>query len=307
MYFSPDNFLYFIVLFTSAIVGGAHLIFAYKRSWSNFMNAAIFFLFSIVISIEYFNAYIENYENALFIFSFYGPVSIILLLLIWLCLFYEIRPFSNRIKTIRTYHLFAVIVLIIPTLLNALQLFMHCSFELSPTKLDGYWAFRILDNWMAKLYLVQTYIFGFFFTTALFAYAIIKDKKNRVRKIILALLFMIFPIIYNIFIVNADPTNWTVPYVGLPLLVQIFLLSWFLSDYRLFYDGFKDASGDLLESISELSLQTDIALRIKMTNSTFNLMFDRKEDSLSEFLTKSSHYSSIEINKILTDYPHSGE
>lgn len=301
MYFFPDNFLYFLVLFTFSIIGGTHQLMSYKRSWLNFLNATIFFLCSIVVSMEYFNAFIESSEYAVFFFRFYGPISIILLLLIWLCLFYEVRPFSNRFKTNRFYHTFAVIVLIIPTLLNTFQLLMHMSFELSPTQLDGYWAFRILDNWIAQAYVLQTYIFGFFFTTALFIYAIIRDRENRVRKIILAILFMIFPIIYNVFIVNSDPMDWTVPNVGLPLLIQIFVLSWFLDDYRLFSDGFKDASSDLLDSISELSLQTDIDLRIKMTNTKFNSLFDISQNSMPEFLTVNSHYSIIEINKVLNN------
>lgn len=299
MYFSPDNFIIFFILFAISIVGGTHQLLTYKQSLLNFLNAAAFFLCSIVISIEYYNAHIQRYDDAISIFRFYGPISVSLLLMIWLCLFFEIKPFSDKIRKDAYYYYFALIVLIVPTQLNIFQLFMNWSFELSPTKLDGYWAFRILDNWIAQAYVMQTYVFGFLFTSALYIYAIIKDTSNRVEKIILALLFMLFPILYNVFIVNSDPMDWMVPNVGLPLLVQVFLLTWFLSDYRLFNDGFKEASGDLLDSISDLSLQTDKGLMVKMTNTAFNSIFQISQNSILEFLTENNIDESIEINEVL--------
>jgi signal transduction histidine kinase len=298
---TPDNFIYFIVLFTLSIIGGINELLSYKKSWLNYINSVIFFHCASIISIEYYNSYIETYESADYIFTFYGPISLNLILLIWLCLLYQIKPFSNRIKSNKYYHLFAALVLIIPTFFNIFQLFMRWTFELTPEKLDGYWAFRILDNWIVSFYIFQTYIFGFFFTSALFTYAIIKNKRNRKRKTMLALLFMIFPIIYHAFIVNSDPMNWTVPNVGLPILCQVYLLTWFLSDYRLFDDGFENASSDFLNSISDLSIQTDNDLLIRKTNLKLNSFFDVPDNYISIFITENSYYSRIETKRLLNN------
>ena len=61
----PDNFLYFIILFSLSIGCGTYLLSSYNRNHLVLINAVMFFLVAIRASTEYYLPQIEQFQNAL--------------------------------------------------------------------------------------------------------------------------------------------------------------------------------------------------------------------------------------------------
>jgi len=297
----PDNFFYFLILFTLALAGGIQLLFTYKRSWLNYLNVAMFLLCAFRICTEYYLHQLDNYEHAVLLMKYHGPITTFIGPLLYFTLFYHIKPLENTFITGKTRDFLAFLVFVLPTIIIAYHLFERNTFDTNPVTVDGYWTYKNVNHWSLPFYNIYSYRIMPFVLGGMFLYGIITKKANRIKQSLLAIAFVVIPLILSATVVGQSNTVWKIPNVGIILLVQVFLVSWFVSGYRLFNDGFKQASGDLLNSISDLSIQTDLHLNVINTNSRLKDHFDDVEGSMYLFILENSRMRGSEVKELLNE------
>ena len=91
----PDNFLYFITLFSLAVFGGTYLLFTYYINRLLVMNAVILFLAATRIASEFYIQQLDTYEQVVQ----YAPWHIlpvnILMPMMWALIWLYVRPVKD--------------------------------------------------------------------------------------------------------------------------------------------------------------------------------------------------------------------
>jgi len=281
--FVPDNFIYFISLFALSIFGGTYLLFSYYRNRLLILNALIFFMCAIRISTEYYLPQIEDFDTATNLAIFHSIEVSLLSVLIWSCTYFYIRPFKGWSKEKVINQLIVLGLLIIPYLILAYHHFYRQIFYFNPEKIDGYWkSTRVEDTFSYDLYNISIYIL----LTLLLISSIYRSPKDRLQKIVLLSSYVIAPYIY--FNILETKGEWNIPNVGGLYLAHTIIISWFVSEYRLFQDSFASATNDILNSISDLVISTDLDLNILTTNKTTQAYFSLEQKGLTELIALSS-------------------
>lgn len=268
MFFAPDNFCYFLLLFTTAILSGTYLFFSYYRNRLLIINAISFYLCAIIVAVEYYGPQLESFraptELAVFLLI-YGTIPVILPSLMWYCTWYYIQPFKNWKQEQLINKIFLWAALIVPTLIKCGMVLTQTKFYFREEKLNGYWQFKVYnDTFLAKFFSFHGIIMPLLMIV-LFYFSLRQSKKHRLQKQILVASYILVPFIYFYFI-ELTTEEWTIPNSAILFLLHIIIISWFLSEYRLFTNSITAATTDLLNSISDLAISTDLNLSILNAN-----------------------------------------
>jgi len=293
----PYDIFYFIILFTICIFGGTYLLFSYNKNKLTILNAILFYLCSIRIFTEFYIQQVDSLAVVENIGAFHSSLLTFMSALLWLSVWFYIRPFRRWEKEKYFNQLFTWILIILPFILSLPPLIKREIFQFHPEKINGLWFYQInSDSFLGNL--GDYYIQGMsLLMVALFIFSIIQSPKNRIKKILLALSFIIIPLIYFSFIKSVD--GLTIPNMGLLYLSHTIIVSWFVSEYRLFRNQYYQVKNDLLNSISELAITTDLNLNILSTNDKFQKVFGINQKYFRNLLALNSKFTLNEVDQIL--------
>lgn len=296
----PDNFLYFILLFTCSLLAGAYLLFSYNQNRLLLINAVMFFLVAIRASTEYFLPQLDNYSDAVSLVTFHSFVSHGITICIWYVTWFYIRPFRNFSweKWANRIYFWGVIILpLIPTIYGH---YTRRFFQLHVEKLDGYWQFTAnTSDLFTQLFLIYVFYIMAFFTAAPMVIDLFRGKKDRLRKLLILAAYIIFPPLFSNFLWSQSTGKYTIPNIAGIYFWYALSVSWFVSNYRLFQDNFSKTIKDLLESISDLAIYTDTQLVVSHTNQLTTQYFSNNiiHKKIKDVLSTVSQQTANQVNE----------
>ena len=284
MSMQPDNFLYFICLFTFALGGACYLFFTFRRSWIIWGNILMFLFCAIRISTEYAIHQIESYQVAVQVAAFHSIVITTVSYISWVCTYAYIRPLRQwRYEDL--FHRIGATLLLFIYCLHMYPLSQRIVYHLLPEKIDGHWVFftSIESQWLTFIYTVSI-VFSIFMIF-LFISDIVRTRKKIFFKSILLLSFLVIPsFLVYLFHSKSINTDYQIPNIGITYLIHTTIISWFCSDYRLFQNSFNNTTNDILNSIADLTVFTDLQLRTLFTNQSFTQYFGVEKHTIVELL-----------------------
>ena len=163
-------------------------------------------------------------------------------------------------------------------------------------KIDGYWQFGIdgthfFFNWQG-MYSNLTY----YILIAVLVWSLWKDVNARLKKSLLFITFLAFPYLIQKYFYAA---SYNIPSTTIFSFVNTMLITWFVSEYRLIINSYGELKKDLLNSISDLAITTDLQLNITDANKKAKQFFNINHQQFSELLATYSSLSLSEIKGIL--------
>lgn len=260
----PDSFPYFLFLFSVGIFSGTYLLFTYYINRLLVINAIVLFLAALRVASEYYIQQLETYEQVVN----YAPWHVLPVNLLiptqWAMILFYVRPFSGWRweKVTNNFLLFGL--LIIPFLGHNYfctidpQLFYYHT-----ERINGYWQFAVNTSfWYRGFYSFHSQL-GLFLLLAILLVGIIRNKRNRVRQ---AFLLATYIFSYFVYFSMTRQGEWNIPSTGILYVVHTILISWYVSEYRLFKSNFNLITESLFESVSDLIISTDPDLNITGVN-----------------------------------------
>ena len=155
--------------------------------------------------------------------------------------------------------------------------------------IEGFWRFKAFDSNIVTIYYYYSQVFISILMPLIFIQNIYRDPFNRMKKIILCIVFIILPFIYSQLYNNQGDNAWIIPNIAGLYLLQLIMMSWFVSDYRLFDDGLKEMTEDVLNSISDLAITTNSELKIVGMNAKAKEVFVYENSlTIQQLLTNNS-------------------
>ncbi len=283
---APDNFLYFISLFFISIFSGTYLFFAHYRNRLLILNVLMLFGCAIRVCTEYYLPKIDSFESATNLAIFHSIVTSTISFLLWYCAWFYIRPFKQHPKEKSFNQVFVWIFLVLPFCVGVIQALQRSMHYFHTEKIDGYWQFQInTASWLAQ-FSVNYLQFMTLLTVLVLVSSLWKRKNDRLRKLLLLISYILFPFFYFTYL--HIPGVWNIPNVGGIFVAHTLIISWYVSDYRLFHNNYDQTTNDVLNSISELVISTDLDLRITNTNNNAAHLVVGKERKLIDFLANAS-------------------
>lgn len=299
MLFAPDNFLYFVVLFSIAIAGGTYLLFAYYRDKLLLLNALALFLCAVRAGTEYYLPSVESFHKATSIAIFHSVLAAVILSIEWYLIWFYVRPLKGwkweRIANQLSFWLMVAA----PMLLKSWWLLQRKVFYFASEKIDGYWQFAVRPDfeWM-QFYTMHNQLTAHFGALVMLT-GIILNPRHRIRQSILLLSFIILPFIYFQNLESRTFSDWTIPNMAGIIILHNLLISWFVSDYRIFSSNFDLYKKSLLESISDLAISLSPQFTILSYNPKAASVFNFSSENVLSMLQQHSNFTYIELEEKL--------
>lgn len=293
----PDNFLYFITLFVVAIFSGTHLLFSYTRNKLLIINVFIFVFCAIRACTEYYLPQVESFDVATRIAIFHGSVTTLIAHLFYFCIWFYIRPFKgwSYEKIINRLYFWLIVVLLF--VLNLIPLISRKMYYFHEEKINGYWQFAVNEDYfLTSPFLLKSQILPALMAL-IFLWSIIRDKQERIQKSLLLVSWVVMPYLYFQFLEISG--EWNIPSIAGIYIIHSLIISWFVSGYRLFTDGFTEAKNDLLNSVSDLAISVNLQHIITSANEKAKTLFSIQQQSLSQLLTSYSTLTAQQIDQKL--------
>lgn len=270
--------------------GGTYLLFSYYREKLLTINALVFFVIGIRACTEYYIQQVDSFELATNIASFHGTVSVLAFIGLRYCIWFYIRPFRNWKLEKIINAIFLWVFLVIPALIVMAFLLQRQIFYFHPERINGYWQFaryQIFVDFPIDIYWMRVtniMILGVLFSS------IWKVPTHRLRKSLLLFTFIVSPYIYTNYF-ESYSEQWNIPNIASLLLIHALIVSWFVSGYRLFQAGLDTLKKDLLNSISDLAVTTDLNFHINYMNEQAKSFFSSTTERFDKFLAVNSYQS----------------
>lgn len=253
----------------------------------------MFYLCAIRAATEYYLQQLDLFESATQVAIFHSYVAHAIGLLLWYCAWFYIRPFKGFKREDLFNRIYIFLFLLLPSIIIFYGYYNRLIFYFGEEKIDGYWRFTLNeDHFISQFTLWHSYVIMSILVVVLFVISIIREQKDRVKKVILTIFFIISPIVYTFLQTSLQQGDWTIPNVALNYLILSVIVSWFVSNYRLFENSFEAANTDLLNSISDLAISTDLSYNISNAN--------QQAMEVMEILPKQNIVEVIAANSSLT-------
>lgn len=294
--FAPDNFYYLILLFTISIFSGTYLLFSYTTNRLLLANALVFFIVAFRIAFEFYLPYKDSYDEAMRFITMqgYGIPSNIIFILEWSCIWFYIRPLKGWKYERITNNLFLYGILIVPFGVHSWYMSQGEIFQFNPTKIDGYWKFSTqTDFWYYPIYNIHTKL-TLLIVVGVLLIGVIRDKKSRLKQAFLLLSYIVFPyLFYSTF------SEWSIPSSGLVILGHNLIMSWYLSNYRLFKSNTSLITKDVFDSVSDLTIFTKPNFQITTLNKQAARCFEIENTSIHDFLKSNIVNTSLNVERLI--------
>lgn len=255
----------FISLFTLLIVLTTHLYMIHdKKIFSRIHTVVLLLCAGLVLTeMSIFNArHLYDVEN----FNIQRSLLISFIALMeCICVVYYTRPFKNYPQG-NLYNKILASGLVLSCI--AMLYITNGTVTVLPEKLDGKWMYVLeKDNIYVQLKMVWFLIVILIMSGSFYFYRKAKLERERKWKIGLLVTFTFIPLFMFIkFLIipsQATPSNFEIS----PFLVVIIgVLTWVYSNYKLFELNPHDALDDILSSVSNLVIITDINFIVKHKN-----------------------------------------
>lgn len=294
----PDNFLYFITLFSVASFMGTYLLLSYNRNHLIVLNALVFYLVAFRACSEYYMPQMEDYEAVQQLAAIHSIVLQIWNVFIWYIVWFYIRPLKGWKWEKEANQVYFWLILVFPFLVTLYFLLNRTFFTIHPEKIDGYW--RFISN--TELFYTKVFnFFGFVFMQIIIIgnllLNVFRSKKERLQKLIVLFFWLfVLPILFNN-VLYQSIDKYQIPNFALIYLAFSICVSWFISEYRLFKDGFDEAKKDLLNSISDYAITTGLDLQITHANEKARQLFDTKKKEINSLFANYSPSTNIQLEE----------
>ncbi|MFK7934454.1 MAG: ATP-binding protein [Saprospiraceae bacterium] len=270
----PYNFPYFITLFSIALAGACYLYFSFHRTWIIWGNILMFILCMIRITTEYAIHLVDNLEIAEHIATFHSITATLNGYFLWTCVYVYIRPLRPWRHEAK-FNNISIGVVITLFLAHTYPLYHRIIYQLLPERMDGHWVHTTNHDTFWLFYALGIVSVFSLATVAIFIYDIIKTKRKVVFKTILLISFFVLPtLLAKLVYIETPNQDYQIPNVGYIYLIHVTIVSWFCSDYRLFQSGFDGATKDILNSIADLTIYTNLDFRVQFINQAGKDFFD---------------------------------
>lgn len=300
MLLDPTNFLLFLLLFSLGIGAGTYLLFTHYVTRLLVVNAVVFFLSALRVASEYYIQSLPTFADV----ERYAPWHILpvnaLVPLQWLLVWQYVRPLrgwrwermANRLVTFGLFLLPFVPHQYFTSLADPAIFYYH------PERIDGYWQFAVrTELWYFSVYRTHTNLMLLLVTGAL-AVGIVRNDKNRLRQSFLLLSYFLLPSLYFALTRSGE---WNVPATGVVFLFHTLIISWYVTSYRLFRNNIDLVTGDLLDSVSDLTISTDPDLRITRVNRLTAATLKLDSRHLSDWLRQQDKQGGKDAGSILSE------
>ncbi|MEL7021592.1 MAG: HAMP domain-containing sensor histidine kinase, partial [Bacteroidota bacterium] len=222
---------------------------------------------------------IVSYENANQVAIFHSFIPTASSYIMWICTYAYIRPFREW-KFEAIFNKIAGVAMIILFILHCYPLYHRSIYTLLPEQIDGRWMF-VIDNdspWLTHINLVTITLSSLL--VILFISDIIRTRRRVFFKSILIASYFLIPFLF-IYFAHSNATGVTnrLPNLGLIVLTHATIVSWFCSDYRLFQNSFTNAIQDVLNSVADLTVYTNMRLQVQFANTITRNLFNQNKIS----------------------------
>jgi len=285
MLYPPQSFLAFILLFSVSLGLGIYTLSSYKRDILTFINASMFLLCAGRAALEYRLQVTDSYALVLLIGQYNGIVAHIFYALSWALLYYHVLPFKKSKHHRLINILFGVFVLFLPSLFIIYSIYSFYLWDFSEVRIEGYWMFKSVPGPFLTFHSIYVFILMIGIVTSyLMLYSIVKESENRLKKIFLLFSFYFLLFINILNACGVSHGEWKLVPFAITMLIDSIIISWFISGYRILNDNFKDASDDILNSLSNLVVHTDKEFNIVNTNISFRKQIGTNSKNLIKSL-----------------------
>ncbi|MFT4537367.1 MAG: signal transduction histidine kinase [Saprospiraceae bacterium] len=300
----PDNFLLFVILFTTSLGFAVFTFLSYERSFLIYINTGMFLLCAVRACTEFWMQ-LTNSPEDVYLFNLSNSIIVHLCFtLSWFLLYYYIEPFKYFRYSKVVDIIVSVFLIGLPNLIICYFFVTFQLFEFSTEKIGGYWMFRPIPSPILAFYQIYTFLIMVgLYTSAIMIYSIIVNPLDRVKKISLLLAFYGLTTIIIFSTLSYSSGTWKVINYTIPMLIDGIILTWFISGYRLLNDQYQSASIDVLNSISELIIRTDKHFNILNQNAASQEIFKSDAKNLSDLLnTGYIDNEPMDINYLINDF-----
>lgn len=300
----PDNFLYCITLFSLGIIGATYLLFTHYVNRLLVMNAIILVLAALRVASEYYLQQIEAFDQVQQYVPWHLLTLHVLAPLQWVVILLYVNPFKKLGYGKYFTAFFAYVLFIGGQLIHSYYYYVDPQyFFYNPERIDGYWQFRAnTDLWYVAFGDTMNKVSLLIVALILIA-GVVQNSSNRLRQSIIVLSYLILPFVY--FAMNQGGGVWNVPNVGGLFLLHGTLISWYVSNYRLFKGSLGLITKDLFESISDLTISTDAKLKVveynRITSSLLRTEGKTVVDLLGQHASNGKSTIQLAIDQLLKE------
>ncbi len=227
----------------------------------------MFFFVAIRATTEYYLPQLDNYSDAVSLVTFHSFISHTIIFCIWYVTWFYIRPFRDFSWEKWANRIYFWGVLVLPLFPSLYGFYTRRFFQLHTEKIGSYWRFTTnTSDTTTQIFFIYLFYIMAFFTIAPMVVDLLRGKKNRLRKLLILIAYIVFPPLFSKFLWSASTGIYTIPNIAGIYFLYALSVSWFVSNYRLFQDNFSKTIKDLLESISDLAIYTNTQLVVSHTN-----------------------------------------
>ena len=296
--------MYFL-LFAIQIGIAVYILLLDKTKWLNRNMAVTFLLSAFVCYIEYKISIAEYFESVTFLTSLHNSTSILILFFLNIgAIFYaDLYKSQERRLFYRKITIAALSIFMLPIYIIALT--KGVLIDVNLEKANDLWTYKFTPNTIYHYYFIIWYLINFAFLNVILFIAYLNAITTRVRRIriILWILFTIAPLaLLSHFILFANESRGTsgATYeISLAFILLIFTLSWFFTKFKMFEIKAEDIVDELLSSISNGVVITDIEYNIEHFNSLASKTLRLDNDHLHEnFVNILHNHSEFNLNDV---------
>jgi len=292
----PDNFIYFVTLFFICTSLGTYLLFSYKRNLLIILNAVACYITAVRACTEYYLPQIEDFTIATNFGTFHSFLPLATSFLFYYIVWFYIRPFRNWKKEQFLNRIYLYVGLILPTLVAFYAYFLRKVFYFHTEKIDGYWRFKIdFEYFLSPYIFLYNQMIGYAMILV-FMVSILRERQHRIQKSFLAFSFLFFPYIFHHYIL--EPGEWIMPNIAITYVIHVIIITWFVSEYRLFENNFSGTLKDILNSISDLAIFTDLKMGILHGNNLAHQQFANNFSEKKNILELIANHSNETLQDI---------
>lgn len=265
------------------------------------LNALIFYFVAIRACTEYYMPQMTDYHAVEKLATFHAILMYVWSMFNWYIVWFYIRPFKNWKWEKRMNQFYFWGILILPSLFCLYHQYERTFYTIQPEKIGGYWRYITnVDLWETQFYFLYAFRFIQAIIISLFLLTLIRNKQQRLQKTIVLLFWLfVLPVLTDQTIYQAT-NQYQVPNFAFTYLGFAIVLSWFITEYRLFRDGFDEAKKDLLNSISDFAITTGLDFRITHANEKAKQLFSTNNElSISQVLTNFSQSTAQKMEENL--------